>query len=422
MPRDSGSQKVVPRANPDPAREAGRKFGALIRRLINPFSFDNNKTKRRSEIWRTQSAKKNTQEDGKASFRTHVQPNGLEVTTELLEWPPRTQADERIEIKRYLNGSYEARREKISTAYRRMEIDINIFNSARRSLWKKALLWSLVPGLLAVYNFFSAASAYYWQETHLNWGLLFAAVAGFMFYRISRGPSIPAKKHSDEEHPSLAQLEQLYDKALESDMAVLWRSGLRMIAEDKAGNPGRVLGPYLNFPNYDEIKKPVFTKGRIGSDGRLRFTPRSIYYLSFHDNQVITYEAATDIVEGKPIYHKLREFSYQDITAITRVRRTKDVMRIAREMHRADDSEVDDLEALETTQEVIQLDLINGSNVAFVLDDAYLASRAIDVLVPQSESDQVVEAIRAMVRDKKRFALNSPQSANNSTNPAFHRG
>jgi hypothetical protein len=95
----------------------------------------------------------------------------------------------------------------------------------------------------------------------------------------------------------------------------------------------------------------------------------------------------------------MREFSYQDIVAITRTRRTRQVERLVDDGIEAGGHKSEP--SLVTTQEVVQLNLMNGESVTLVLDDAYLTGVELDNSLPQSETDRIVETIRKLVRDKK---------------------
>lgn len=348
----------------------------------------------------------------KAEAVVHVEPSGLRVVTTPLEWPPKDREAERTVIFRYLDGHYDRLQKADDARKGQLERELEADKKAQRDGRSSRLRMSVVTFGLAM---LLLASALFGRAQTEGWGVVLLILSGVIFgsrYAMTGGTVASLRV---DQLPTHSELDEIYDRVFQADLSVFWAGATRMLAVEKAGRQENYVGPFLNFPSIEETSD-CFWGAHRGSDGRTRFTPRSMYYLSFHADQLITYEGAMDIVRGVPVYHKLREFSYQDITSVTRTTKTKSFKRIVPERDSPTDatSKADDNNLI-TTQEIVLLNLLNGESISIVLNDSYLSSAENESAAPQSQSDQVVELIRSLVRDKKRHALNVPGRGPGST-------
>ncbi len=76
------------------------------------------------------------------------------------------------------------------------------------------------------------------------------------------------------------------------------------------------------FP--DRLRLPgAFFGGRIGSDGRTRFSPVGITVFALGKDTVAAYKGAIDLTSGDILYERLVEFPYRDIRALELVVSTR---------------------------------------------------------------------------------------------------
>ncbi|MGD9829500.1 MAG: hypothetical protein AB7E70_01245 [Hyphomicrobiaceae bacterium] len=331
---------------------------------------------------------------------------GLRIEIEpLQEWPPATRAAERREIGRLLSGEYEKRRSAIEARRHGYRAALQSHERKRRRRRTQLLLAAAACFLLGMLLLAG-------RDTLGGIPMLLSIVVLIVAFA---GRRKRLTLH-DEEHPPLGELEALHDRILNEELRALWDDAVRRLAVARVGEPERTLGPYLSYPDIDRLRD-VWVGARLGADGVPRFTPRSIYYLSFHAERVIAYEGVLDVLRGVPLVQCVREFAYGDITAVTRLAER-------RVFHRRVDEEpgkgapfpppanilpepgaraaasADKSERIAANRDLLRLELANGEHVQLVLHDDYLAGATTPLDLPQNASEATVEWVRALVREK----------------------
>ena len=149
---------------------------------------------------------------------------------------------------------------------------------------------------------------------------------------------------------------------------------------------------------------------RRGADGVARFTPLHVTVILFTEHQLIAYQAALDLMTGKPLNERSEEFFYTDVVSVAlrcdvftydvSELDPKILSRVPRVMESAVNGRVQVAGA-----EFFRLSTAGGTSIEVMLNDPVLIEQLGGGKVNTVDADNAVQAVRRMLRDKKAGAL-----------------
>lgn len=120
---------------------------------------------------------------------------------------------------------------------------------------------------------------------------------------------------------SLVEVEQGLDRLREHDLEVLIaRAGERLAFVGDTDLQQRLV--LRGFPDKQRLPG-AFIGGRIGTDGKARFTPAGVTVFALGKDTVAAYKGAIDLTSGDILYERLVEFPYRDIRSLELVVSTR---------------------------------------------------------------------------------------------------
>lgn len=176
--------------------------------------------------------------------------------------------------------------------------------------WRR--IGALVLGLALI---ISAAAAYYVGYRNLVMAEALAAAVGVVligwaWLYLRRG-----------KEGSLGEVEQGLDELREADLtSLLARADERLAFVGDTDLKQKLV--LRGFPDRQRLPGAFFA-GRVGSDGRVRFTPVGVTVFALGPDTVAAYKGAIDLTSGDVLYERLVEFPYRDISALELVMSTR---------------------------------------------------------------------------------------------------
>jgi hypothetical protein len=125
-----------------------------------------------------------------------------------------------------------------------------------------------------------------------------------------------------------------------------------------------------------------------GKDGTLRFTPLVVTVFNFTKDQLVGYSCVLDLLTGKPHSESTDEFFYKDIVAVSTKKEAKTM-------------KVDGADLKMDTAETFAVTTSGGNAISVFLTDPALVAKMGGGEIPTHRAEAALEAIRAVVREKK---------------------
>jgi hypothetical protein len=149
---------------------------------------------------------------------------------------------------------------------------------------------------------------------------------------------------------------------------------------------------------------------RRGRDGVARFTPLHVTVVNFTEHQLMTYQCALDLATGKPLNEQSEEFFYADVVSVSlrsdafTYNLSEVDSHILARANRLAQSAVNGMIQV-ADAELFRLTTAGGTAIEVMLKDPVLIEQLGGGEVATQQADDAVQAIRRVLRDKKKGAL-----------------
>ena len=182
-----------------------------------------------------------------------------------------------------------------------------------------------------------------------------------------------------------AAAEADFDTWLEADLRNIAKLSLSKVGLQRDSlirDPLVVTGPALMKV------KDVAKHSRSGRDDLLRFTPVAVTVVHLTKDQLIAYTCLLDLLTGTSHAESTEEFFYKDIVSVTTKKESKKI-------------NVDGTDMQMNAAETFTVATSGGTALSVFLTDPDLVVKMGGGRIPRDRAEAAIEAIRAIVRERK---------------------
>ena len=196
-------------------------------------------------------------------------------------------------------------------------LEENFDKTLAAMLRANALIWWRRFGAIALGMAFIGGAIWAWFSGYKQYLMLEALAAAIGAVLI--GWALLWLKRGRE--GTLAEIEQGLDRLREHDFeALIARADERLAFVGDTDLKQRLV--LRGFPDRQRVPG-AFLGGRVGTDGRARFTPVGVTVFALGKDTVAAFKGAIDLTSGDILYERLLEFPYRDIRALELVVSTR---------------------------------------------------------------------------------------------------
>lgn len=181
-------------------------------------------------------------------------------------------------------------------------------------------------------------------------------------------------------------------------------------SSDVVRDPVVVVGPRLRNLG------GAFFGFRRGTDGKARFTPLNVTVINFTENQLVTYQCALDLTTGNALNECVDEYFYNDVVSVAT--KSETLTCALNELDEKVLSQATNLKKLAVNDSIqvnsaesFVLSTSGGTSVQVRINEPILVQGLGGGSLPTELSENAVQAVRKMLRDKKAGALPLRQAA-----------
>lgn len=256
----------------------------------------------------------------------------------------------------------------------------------------------------AIVNYFKPFPK--WAIGMIVLGVLFLSAKGFGLIFIAIG--IVGIVMRTKNKPTDEQIDSWFGQELQT-LTERAKQKVGHGALDVTGGEKIIYGPRIENTGGAQI---TFIKGK---DNIIRFTPVDITILFFAKDQLLGYQCSYDRRSGEPLAERTEEYFYRDVVAVsTETIKMETELQIGK-------GKLGKLNLIQfKTAEVFRLTTSGGTafQVCLGSEDILKLKSAKGGKLPKTESEKAIQAVRAMVRDKKSTSAQTAALSQTASNPS----